>query len=187
MQLKTKELRAELASRSIGWADLIEKHELASRLADAMAQAALFSPSGALSPGQASTLTAAQLRAELDAERNERMESEAAALEREESLQARIDELEAKERRRLELEEALALGRAVLDECCPGVTYDEWAIGGAGLTPAERPAAAGGAGWAVPCVKLEHVHAARRRGEAQLTFGGDVHDVGALLGDELRR
>lgn len=48
-----------------------------------------------------------KLEAELAAERNERMESEAAALEREEELQAKIDELEEKERRRVELQKAL--------------------------------------------------------------------------------
>ena len=33
MQLKVKELRGALAERSVGWADCLEKSELASRLA----------------------------------------------------------------------------------------------------------------------------------------------------------
>lgn len=34
MSLKVKELRTELAARSVGWADLFEKEELAARLSD---------------------------------------------------------------------------------------------------------------------------------------------------------
>ena len=48
-----------------------------------------------------------QLQMELADERNERMESEAAAMEREEQLQARVEDLEAQERRRLEIEKAM--------------------------------------------------------------------------------
>jgi hypothetical protein len=63
--LKVKDLRSELASRGTGWADLFEKEELAARLAALCARAALFSASGALEPGKAGKLSAAQLRQEL--------------------------------------------------------------------------------------------------------------------------
>ena len=65
MQLKTKELRAELAARSIGWADALEKSELASRLAEAKARAALFSASGALTPGGVGIVDEEQCELEL--------------------------------------------------------------------------------------------------------------------------
>jgi hypothetical protein len=63
--LKVKDLRSELASRGTGWADLFEKEELAARLASLSARAAVFSASGALEPGKAGKLSAAQLRQEL--------------------------------------------------------------------------------------------------------------------------
>ena len=63
--LKVKEIRTELAGRRIGWADLNEKHELAARLATACAQAAMFSRSGAVSPGTASEVTGDELREEM--------------------------------------------------------------------------------------------------------------------------
>ena len=63
--LRVKEIRAELAGRRIGWADLIEKHELAARLATACAEAAMFSPSGAVSPGTASEVSGEQLAQEM--------------------------------------------------------------------------------------------------------------------------
>ena len=69
LKLKTKELRTELAARSVGWADLFEKEELAARLAGLVAQSALFSRSGALSPGEVSIVNAEQLRAEMADER----------------------------------------------------------------------------------------------------------------------
>lgn len=65
MQLKTKELRAELAARSIGWADALEKSELAARLAEAKARAALFSASGALTPGGVGVVDEEQCEQEL--------------------------------------------------------------------------------------------------------------------------
>jgi len=65
MKLKAKEIRAELASRQIGWAGLFEKEELASTLAGAWARASLFSKSGALSPGSVGGLTGEQLRSEM--------------------------------------------------------------------------------------------------------------------------
>jgi thioredoxin 1 len=70
LKLKTKELRSELASRSVGWADLNEKEELAKRLAELVAKSALFSRSGALTPGQASVVTAEQLRIEMQDDRS---------------------------------------------------------------------------------------------------------------------
>jgi len=66
MKLKVKELRAELAGRQLGWADLFEKEELAARLAGAVARSALFSRSGALVPGVAREVTAEQLLIELE-------------------------------------------------------------------------------------------------------------------------
>ena len=65
MQLKVKELRAALAERSVGWADAVEKTELAARLAGLQAEAALFSTSGALSPGRVGAVDAAQCDLEL--------------------------------------------------------------------------------------------------------------------------
>ena len=66
MALKVKELRTELAARGTGWADCIEKSDLAARLATLMARAALFSRSGALTPGKVSEVTGAELKVELD-------------------------------------------------------------------------------------------------------------------------
>lgn len=63
--LRVKEIRTELAARSIGWATLFEKSELAATLAAAYARAALFSSSGALEPGSARSLNAEQLRQEM--------------------------------------------------------------------------------------------------------------------------
>lgn len=65
LQLKVKELRTELAARSVGWADLFEKEELAARLAGLKARAATFSPSGALTPGEVSPVGGAELRLEM--------------------------------------------------------------------------------------------------------------------------
>ena len=65
LKLKVKELRTELAARNVGWADLYEKEELAARLAGLKAQSALFSRSGALTPGQASVVNDEQLRVEM--------------------------------------------------------------------------------------------------------------------------
>ena len=65
LKMKVKALRTELARRSLGWADLFEKEELAARLAEAMARAALFSRSGALAPGFARELSEEELRTEM--------------------------------------------------------------------------------------------------------------------------
>ena len=62
-----------------------------------------------------------RLQAELTAERNERMESESAALEREEALEAKIAELEEKERRRIELEAALEAAAPPPDMPAPSI------------------------------------------------------------------
>jgi thioredoxin len=69
MGMKVKELRAALAERSVGWADCVEKSELAARLAGLMATASLFSRSGKLSPGTVGQLTGDELRLELADER----------------------------------------------------------------------------------------------------------------------
>jgi thioredoxin 1 len=65
LQLRVKELRTALGERGIGWADLIEKHELAGRLAEALARASLFSRSGALTPGRVGVVDGVQLRQEM--------------------------------------------------------------------------------------------------------------------------
>ena len=54
-----------LAARNVGWADLYEKEEIAARLANLMARAALFSASGAVEPGKVAQLDATQARAEM--------------------------------------------------------------------------------------------------------------------------
>lgn len=65
MKLKVRQLREELAARQVGWADCVEKQDLAGRLAELKARAALFSRSGLLTPGQVATLDAEALRTEL--------------------------------------------------------------------------------------------------------------------------
>lgn len=70
MTLTTKDLRARLAERNLGWADLFEKEELAARLASALARVALFSVSGKLSPGMACEVSADELRLEIEDRRN---------------------------------------------------------------------------------------------------------------------
>ena len=69
MGLKVKEIRAELAARGSGWADLFEKEELAARLASLCARSALFSASGALEPGKVGKVSAAELKQEMDDDR----------------------------------------------------------------------------------------------------------------------
>lgn len=66
MTMKVKELRGALAARNVGWADLYEKEEIAARLANLMARAALFSASGAIEPGKVAQLDGAQARAEMN-------------------------------------------------------------------------------------------------------------------------
>ena len=79
--------------------------------------------------------------------------------------------------------EALELTWAVLEECCPGVRLDEWLLAGHGLDPTNQTAS----GRPAPSTKREHVEQMRKKGETQLTFGGGVHEISALLGDEMRR
>ena len=54
--LRVKELRSELSSRKIRWANMFEKEELVMALADAMEKNFLFSRSGKLSPGAVTDL-----------------------------------------------------------------------------------------------------------------------------------
>ena len=63
--MKVVELRSAIGERGVGWADLIEKSELAARLAELKARASLFSASGALSPGRVVQVNAEQLRQEM--------------------------------------------------------------------------------------------------------------------------
>ena len=63
--LKVKDIRAALAARSVGWADLFEKEDLAARLAELEARAALFSRSGALLPGVVGKINGEQCRQEM--------------------------------------------------------------------------------------------------------------------------
>lgn len=63
--MSVKELRTELGSRGIAWADALEKEELVQRLSGVLAHEASFSCSGRLRPGAASELTAAELEQEL--------------------------------------------------------------------------------------------------------------------------
>ena len=69
LKMKVKDLRTELARRQVKWADLFEKQELAARLADALARAALFSKSGALIAGCACELTEEELGVEMQDDR----------------------------------------------------------------------------------------------------------------------
>lgn len=65
MKLRVSELRAGLAERQLNWAGILEKSELAEKLAAAKARSSLFSRSGALEPGRARVLTGAQLEIEI--------------------------------------------------------------------------------------------------------------------------
>lgn len=65
MKLKAKDLKGKLAARNTGWADLYEKEEMAARLAALVARSALFSRSGALSPGAVGVVDAEQLMSEM--------------------------------------------------------------------------------------------------------------------------
>lgn len=64
--MKASELRTELGSRGISWADALEKEELVQRLAPILAEEASFSHSGALRPGVVGHLSAVQLVQELE-------------------------------------------------------------------------------------------------------------------------
>lgn len=68
-KLRVSELRAALAERQLNWAGILEKSELAEKLAAAQARSALFSRSGGLEPGKARVLSGAQLALEIDDDR----------------------------------------------------------------------------------------------------------------------
>ena len=70
MKMRVKELRTQLAARSLRWGGLVEKEELASLLAGAMARGALFSRSGALQPGLATIIDEAAAREEIADDRS---------------------------------------------------------------------------------------------------------------------
>ena len=70
MKMRVKELRTQLAARSLRWGGLVEKEELASLLAGAMARGALFSRSGALQPGLATIVDEAAAREEIADDRS---------------------------------------------------------------------------------------------------------------------
>lgn len=63
--LRVKELREELAKKNIRWADLLEKEDLVRAVYRARREAAHFSVTGMLSPGEVGELTAEQLEQEL--------------------------------------------------------------------------------------------------------------------------
>lgn len=64
--MRISELRRELASRGISWADVFEKDELAARLAVALAEERKFSASGRFRPGVVAELSGTELAAELE-------------------------------------------------------------------------------------------------------------------------
>ena len=68
-KLRVSELRAALAERQLNWAGILEKSELAEKLAAAQARSALFSRSGGLEPGKARVLSGAQLALEIEDDR----------------------------------------------------------------------------------------------------------------------
>jgi len=65
--MRVKELRTELGTRGISWADALEKSELEERLAPVLAAEADFSRSGRLSPGLVGKLSGAELEQEMEA------------------------------------------------------------------------------------------------------------------------
>lgn len=65
--MRVKELRTELGTRGISWADAFEKSELEERLAPVLAAEADFSRSRRLSPGLVGKLSGAELEQELKA------------------------------------------------------------------------------------------------------------------------
>jgi thiol-disulfide isomerase/thioredoxin len=62
-----KELRADLASRNLRWAGLLEKEDLVRAVYKAQQQAAAFSVTGKLTPGQVGALTGDELELEIQA------------------------------------------------------------------------------------------------------------------------
>jgi thioredoxin 1 len=63
--LSVSELRQQLADRSVGWSDLIEKSELVARLAGLVTAEVRFCPSGRVPLGRVAELTEAEVRQEL--------------------------------------------------------------------------------------------------------------------------
>mmetsp|Transcript_17439 Transcript_17439/g.52683 ORF Transcript_17439/g.52683 Transcript_17439/m.52683 type:complete len:350 (+) Transcript_17439:61-1110(+) len=63
--MRVKELRTELGSRGISWADALEKEELVQRFAGVLAEEGSFSLSARLRPGVVGELTGAELQQEL--------------------------------------------------------------------------------------------------------------------------
>lgn len=63
--MRVTQLRSELGTRGISWADALEKEELVQRLAGVLAQEASFSNSARLRPGSVGELTGAELQQEL--------------------------------------------------------------------------------------------------------------------------
>ena len=62
--MRVKELRQELASRKLRWAGLLEKEDLVQAVLQARIQAANFSSTGLIVPGQVATLTGLQVKQE---------------------------------------------------------------------------------------------------------------------------
>eukprot|EP00929_Paragymnodinium_shiwhaense_P041817 TRINITY_DN21714_c0_g1_i1.p1 TRINITY_DN21714_c0_g1~~TRINITY_DN21714_c0_g1_i1.p1 ORF type:complete len:243 (-),score=51.77 TRINITY_DN21714_c0_g1_i1:229-957(-) len=63
--MRVKELRTELGTRGIAWADALDKDELVERLAKVLAEESSFSKSGRFRPGQVASLTGSELEEEL--------------------------------------------------------------------------------------------------------------------------
>ena len=63
--MKARQLREELARRSIRWAGLIEKEDLVQAVFRARMSAAIFSATGSISPGEVGDLSGTELVAEL--------------------------------------------------------------------------------------------------------------------------
>ncbi|CAE8588024.1 unnamed protein product [Polarella glacialis] len=64
--MRVFELRTQLGTRGISWADALEKEELVQRLAEVLTREAAFSKSGRMQPGVVAQLTGAQLAEELE-------------------------------------------------------------------------------------------------------------------------
>lgn len=63
--MSTKELRTELGTRGIGWADALEKEELVRRLAEVLSKESAYCRSGRMKPGAVTQLTGPELAEEL--------------------------------------------------------------------------------------------------------------------------
>ena len=64
--LSVLELRTELGSRGVSWADCLEKEELVQRLAGILEKEQAFCSSGRLKPGKVTKLTGQELSEELE-------------------------------------------------------------------------------------------------------------------------